>query len=125
MAKLLIVAVLVVLGAMATVTDAQALATCGQKLVPCYPYLNNATVKPQADCCNPIRDAVTHDLPCLCNIYKDPNVFKTLNVNVSEALRISRECGVPTNLSSCNGMRLLTISIISTLPGKTKDDLVN
>ncbi|XVF51665.1 hypothetical protein PTKIN_Ptkin04bG0202700 [Pterospermum kingtungense] len=101
MAKLLVVAVLVVLGTMmATVTDAQA--DCAQKLVSCYPYLNNATAKPQADCCNPIKDAVTHDLPCLCNLYKDPNLLSSFNVTVAEALRISRECGVPTNLSACN-----------------------
>ncbi|XWS49060.1 hypothetical protein CRYUN_Cryun13aG0131100 [Craigia yunnanensis] len=93
-------AVLVILGTMATVTDAQA--TCAQKLVSCYPYLNNSTARPQDDCCNPIRDAVAHDLPCLCNLYNDPNLLASLNVTVSEALRISRECGVPTNLSNCN-----------------------
>ncbi|XWS49061.1 hypothetical protein CRYUN_Cryun13aG0131100 [Craigia yunnanensis] len=95
-------AVLVILGTMATVTDAQA--TCAQKLVSCYPYLNNSTARPQDDCCNPIRDAVAHDLPCLCNLYNDPNLLASLNVTVSEALRISRECGVPTNLSNCNAL---------------------
>ncbi|XWS61926.1 hypothetical protein CRYUN_Cryun07bG0166600 [Craigia yunnanensis] len=100
MAKLLIMAVLVILGMMATVTDAQA--TCAQKLVSCYPYLNNATAQPQDDCCNPIREAVTNDLPCLCNLYNDPNVFASLKINVSEALRISRECGVTNDLRACN-----------------------
>ncbi|XWS38511.1 hypothetical protein CRYUN_Cryun19dG0137500 [Craigia yunnanensis] len=100
MAKFLIMAVLVILGTMATVTDAQA--SCAQNLVPCFPYLNNATVQPQDDCCNPIREAVTNQLPCLCNLYSDPTLLASLNVTVSEALRISRECGVTTDLSACN-----------------------
>ncbi|XP_022732671.1 protein YLS3-like [Durio zibethinus] len=100
MAKLLIMAVLVILGTMATVTDAQA--TCAQKLLPCYPYLINATAQPQDDCCKPLREAVANDLPCLCNIYSDPNLLASLNITVTEAFRIARECGVTTNLSACN-----------------------
>ena len=107
MAKLLIMAILVILGMMATVTDAQA--TCAQKLVSCYPYLNNATAQPQDDCCNPIKEAVTNQLPCLCNLYSDPNFLASVNVTVSEALRISRECGITTDLSACNGMCLRSI----------------
>ncbi|GMJ10943.1 glycosylphosphatidylinositol-anchored lipid protein transfer 7 [Hibiscus trionum] len=100
MAKFVIVAVLLVAASTATVTEAQA--TCAQKLVACYPYINNATVKPQDDCCNPIKEAVKTELPCLCNLYKDPNLLPSLHVNVSDALRISRECGVGTDLSNCN-----------------------
>ena len=107
MAKFLIMALLVILGTMATVTDAQT--SCAQSLVPCFPYLNNATVQPQDDCCNPVREAVTNQLPCLCNLYSDPNLLASLNVTVSEVLRISRECGVTTDLSACNGMCLPSI----------------
>ncbi|XVF10774.1 hypothetical protein REPUB_Repub07fG0212000 [Reevesia pubescens] len=98
--KMLIMAVLVIMGAMATVTDAQA--TCAQSLVPCAPYLNNATVRPQDDCCNPIRQAVANQLTCLCNLFSDPTLLSSFNVSVSEALRISRECGITTDLSACN-----------------------
>ncbi|XP_022737193.1 protein YLS3-like [Durio zibethinus] len=100
MAKMLIVAVLVILGTMATVTDAQA--TCAQQLVPCAPYLNNATAQPGDDCCNPIRQAVATELSCLCNLYNDPSLLASFNITVAAALRISRECGITTNLSACN-----------------------
>ncbi|KAB2000650.1 hypothetical protein ES319_D12G246900v1 [Gossypium barbadense] len=83
MAKLLMVVIYVVLGTMATVTDRQA--TCAQKLVPCAPY-----------------QAVANELPCLCNLYKDPTLLAFFNVTVAEALRISRECGITTDLSACN-----------------------
>ncbi|XP_039056331.1 non-specific lipid transfer protein GPI-anchored 8-like [Hibiscus syriacus] len=94
------VAVLVILGWMATFTDAQT--TCAQKLVSCYPYLNNATAKPREDCCDPIREAVANQLPCLCNLYNHPNLLASFNVTVPEALRISRECGITTDLITCN-----------------------
>ncbi|XVE65018.1 hypothetical protein DITRI_Ditri07aG0148000 [Diplodiscus trichospermus] len=101
MAKFLIMGVLVILGTMATVSDAQP--ACAQQLVPCFPYLNNATAQPQADCCNPIRQAVATELPCLCSLYSDPSLLSSFNITVAEALRISRECGVTTDLSACNG----------------------
>ncbi|XVE65017.1 hypothetical protein DITRI_Ditri07aG0148000 [Diplodiscus trichospermus] len=100
MAKFLIMGVLVILGTMATVSDAQP--ACAQQLVPCFPYLNNATAQPQADCCNPIRQAVATELPCLCSLYSDPSLLSSFNITVAEALRISRECGVTTDLSACN-----------------------
>ncbi|MBA0806116.1 hypothetical protein Gohar_005586 [Gossypium harknessii] len=100
MTKLLMVVIYVVLGTMATVTDGQA--TCAQKLVPGAPYRNNSTAKPQNYCCNPIREAVANELPCLCNLYKDPTLLAFFNVTVAEALRISRECGITTDLSACN-----------------------
>ncbi|EOY24455.1 hypothetical protein QUC31_008753 [Theobroma cacao] len=100
MAKLLIMTVLVILGTVATVTDAQA--ACASKLTPCFPFLNNATAQPTADCCNPIKDTVANDLECLCNLYNDPNLLSSLNITVAAALRISRECGVTTDLSACN-----------------------
>lgn len=105
MAKLLMIAVVVIMGTMmmaATVTDAQA--ACAQSLVPCAPYLNNATLQPQDDCCNPIRQAVTTQLTCLCNLFNDPTLLNSLNVSVPEALRVSRACGVTTDLAACNGI---------------------
>ncbi|KAK8613996.1 hypothetical protein V6N13_122375 [Hibiscus sabdariffa] len=100
MPKFPLMAVLVILGSMATLTDAQT--TCAQKLVSCSPYLNKATAKPRDDCCDPIREAVANELPCLCNLYNDPSLLASLNVTVTEALRISRECGIVTDLSACN-----------------------
>ncbi|XP_021293907.1 protein YLS3-like [Herrania umbratica] len=100
MAKLLIMVVLVILGTVATVTDAQP--ACASKLTPCFPFLNNATAKPTDDCCTPIKDTVANDLACLCNLYNDPALLSSLNITVAAALRISRECGVSTDISACN-----------------------
>ncbi|XVF52685.1 hypothetical protein PTKIN_Ptkin05aG0038200 [Pterospermum kingtungense] len=101
MAKLLMIAVLVIMGTtMATVADAQA--TCAQSLVPCAPYLNNATIQPQDDCCNPIKEAVATQLTCLCNLLNDPSILASFNVSASEAIRIARDCKVNADLSSCN-----------------------
>ncbi|TYI91266.1 hypothetical protein E1A91_D03G180200v1 [Gossypium mustelinum] len=99
--KMMMMAVLVILGTMmATFTVAQE--TCAQSLVPCAPYLNNATAQPQDDCCNPIKQAVETQLTCLCNLFNDPTLLSSFNVTVSEALRIALECGVTTDLSACN-----------------------
>ncbi|MBA0593368.1 hypothetical protein Gorai_010313 [Gossypium raimondii] len=76
----------------------------------CLVLLTVTTPRPNlrttADCCNPIREAVANELPCLCNLYKDPTLLAFFNVTVAEALRISRECGITTDLSACNGMCL-------------------
>ncbi|GMI64015.1 glycosylphosphatidylinositol-anchored lipid protein transfer 7 [Hibiscus trionum] len=97
--KLLMLVVLAILATTATVTDAQA--TCAQSLVPCAPYLTNATAPPQDDCCNPIRDAFATQLTCLCNLFNDPTVLSSFNVSISTAFRIARDCGI-TNLNACN-----------------------
>ncbi|KAK8516373.1 hypothetical protein V6N13_047074 [Hibiscus sabdariffa] len=99
--KMLMMAVLAILATTATVTVTDAQATCAQSLVPCAPYLSNATAQPQADCCDPIREAVATQLTCLCNLFNDPSLLRSFNVSVATAFRIARDCGV-TNLNACN-----------------------
>lgn len=88
----------------ATLTKAQDSSTsCASKLIPCQPYLATTT-QPPGSCCNSIKEAVSKELPCLCKIYNDPTLFKSLGLNVSQAIMLSQRCGVTTDLSNCSGI---------------------
>ncbi|KAJ4846542.1 hypothetical protein Tsubulata_013544 [Turnera subulata] len=84
-------------------TEAQDVLSCAQNLIPCQPYLNE-TVTPPANCCNPIKEAVTKDLTCLCNLYNDPNLLASLNVNVTQAIELTGRCNIPADISQCKGV---------------------
>ncbi|KAK9984594.1 hypothetical protein SO802_034119 [Lithocarpus litseifolius] len=90
----------VVLMMVTSVAKAQT-ADCASKLVPCANYINS-TSPPPASCCNPIKEAVATQLPCLCALYTTPGVLKSLGITLDQALNLSRACGVSTDLSKCN-----------------------
>ncbi|KAK8578813.1 hypothetical protein V6N13_142085 [Hibiscus sabdariffa] len=113
--KMVMMAVLVML---ARVTVAQV--SCAQSLVPCAPYLSNATAQPQEDCCNPIREAVATQRTCLCNLFNDPALLNAFNVSVSAALRIARDCDVTVDVSACNNATSPTSA--PPPPGQRGDD---
>ncbi|KAB5564394.1 hypothetical protein DKX38_004448 [Salix brachista] len=93
---------LVFVSSTATLTKAQDSSTsCATKLLPCQAFLATTTTPPDS-CCNPIKEAVTNELPCLCKIYNDPNLLPALVVNVTQAVLLSTRCGVPSNLTNCN-----------------------
>nr|XP_023879116.1 lipid transfer-like protein VAS isoform X3 [Quercus suber]POE77204.1 lipid transfer-like protein vas [Quercus suber] len=89
----------VVLMMVTSVAKAQT-ADCASKLVPCASYINSTS--PPASCCNPIKEAVATQLPCLCGLYSNPSVLKSLGVTVAQALNLTRACGVSTDISKCN-----------------------
>lgn len=105
-ARLMVMAVIAVAMATMSLTDAQNVQSCASKLVPCYSSLNS-TSKPNSECCNSIKEAVAKELPCLCTLYNTPGLLSSFNVSVADALRISRDCNVPTDLSSCNSKQTL------------------
>lgn len=94
----------VVLMMVTSVAKAQTTATCASKLAPCATYLNSTN--PPASCCNPIKETVSTDLPCLCGLYTNPAVLKSFNITVDQALNLTRACGVSTDVSKCNGIFL-------------------
>ncbi|GKU95481.1 hypothetical protein SLEP1_g8838 [Rubroshorea leprosula] len=100
MAKLTIAAVILVLAATMSLTEAQNIPSCASSLTPCASYLNTNTT-PGTDCCNAIKDAVANQLTCLCNLYNDPEVLKLFNISLPAALQLSRNCGVNNSLSGC------------------------
>ncbi|TVU08601.1 hypothetical protein EJB05_42010 [Eragrostis curvula] len=95
---------LLVLGVLASGVAAQSPSTpsCASKLVPCGPYMNGTDTPPDT-CCGPLKDAVKNDLPCLCALYASPEIFKAFNININDALRLSKRCGVSDTTSACAG----------------------
>ncbi|XP_075641084.1 non-specific lipid transfer protein GPI-anchored 7 [Castanea sativa] len=94
-----LMSIFVVVLMMVTMAKAQT-ADCASKLVPCANYINSTT--PPASCCNPIKEAVDTQLPCLCGLYSSPGVLKAFGITVDQALNLTRACGISTDLSKCN-----------------------
>ncbi|XP_055822233.1 non-specific lipid transfer protein GPI-anchored 7 [Solanum dulcamara] len=84
---------------LATTTEAQT-TSCASKLVPCAPYLNS-TSKPPASCCDPLREAVTKDLQCLCKLYENPTLLPSLGINVTQIIALTKNCNIPGDLTAC------------------------
>nr|DAD33697.1 TPA_asm: hypothetical protein HUJ06_012548 [Nelumbo nucifera] len=73
--------------------------SCASNLVACAPYLNST--KPPDSCCTPLRNAVSTQLECLCNLYKSPSL-KAFVSNVTQALELPKYCGINGTISACN-----------------------
>ncbi|ESR53629.1 hypothetical protein CICLE_v10022260mg [Citrus x clementina] len=99
-ATLMVMAVIAAAIASTSLTDAQNTPSCASKLVPCASFLNTTT-KPNAECCNSIKEAVANELPCLCTLYNTPGLLSSFHVSLEDALRLTRDCNVPSDLSSC------------------------
>ncbi|XP_011033913.1 PREDICTED: lipid transfer-like protein VAS isoform X1 [Populus euphratica] len=116
--SMLVMMVVVVSSCTTTLTKAQDSSTsCATKLAPCQPFLATTTTPPDS-CCNPIKEAVAKELPCLCKLYNDPNLFPSLGINVTQAVMLSQRCGVTTNLSSCDASAPTPTSTPPGVPGK-------
>ncbi|KAD4384645.1 hypothetical protein E3N88_24813 [Mikania micrantha] len=74
--------------------------TCAANLIPCAQYINSTTTPPSS-CCDPIRQAVANDLPCLCSLYQNPSFLAGFGVNVTQALRLPQRCGIPADVTAC------------------------
>jgi len=113
--------VVVVMMVASRVAEGQSTASCASKLVACANYLNSTT-RPPSSCCDPLRETVTKELPCLCNLYETPGFLASLGINVTEALRLSSSCGIPGDLSNCNSIAP-TSSSVPTTPGVSGNDV--
>ncbi|GAU23088.1 hypothetical protein TSUD_183890 [Trifolium subterraneum] len=80
-------------------TVAQDIPSCGSDLVPCGAYLNSS--KPPSSCCDPLKKTVATQLTCLCNLFYTPGLLETLGINITQALALSKNCGVTTDISNC------------------------
>ncbi|KAF3945105.1 hypothetical protein ACB098_10G050500 [Castanea mollissima] len=94
-----LLSIFVVVSMMVTMAKAQT-ADCASKLAPCANYINSTN--PPTSCCNPIKEAVDTQLPCLCGLYSSPSVLKAFGITVEQALNLTRACGISTDLSKCN-----------------------
>ncbi|AES90970.2 Lipid transfer protein [Medicago truncatula] len=86
---------------MINTTEAQStdIPSCATNLIPCADYLNST--KPPSSCCDPIKKTVETELTCLCNLFYAPGLLATFNINTTQALALSRNCGVTTDLTTC------------------------
>ncbi|KAE9597713.1 putative bifunctional inhibitor/plant lipid transfer protein/seed storage helical [Lupinus albus] len=75
-------------------------ASCAQSLIPCADYLNSTN--PPSSCCDPLKETVATQLKCLCDLFNTPGLLESFKVNVTQALGLSRLCGIKSDLSSCS-----------------------
>ncbi|MED6133969.1 hypothetical protein PIB30_117016 [Stylosanthes scabra] len=73
--------------------------SCASNLVPCANYLNST--KPPSSCCTPLKETVEKQLTCLCNLFYTPGLLESFHINVTQALELSRRCGITQGISSC------------------------
>ncbi|KAH7549423.1 hypothetical protein ACOSP7_025793 [Xanthoceras sorbifolium] len=73
---------------------------CVTKLLPCKLYLKSEG-PPPATCCMPMKEVVAHDAECLCNALNNPEIMKSFNVTIDEAIVLAEACGANADLSKC------------------------
>ncbi|XP_052208910.1 non-specific lipid transfer protein GPI-anchored 7-like [Diospyros lotus] len=92
-------AALALAAAAAGVAEGQsATETCASKLVPCQDYMNSTN--PPAKCCDPLKEAITNDMKCLCNLYNS-GLLPGLGIDLNQALLLPKRCKIPGDLNSC------------------------
>ncbi|XP_059657463.1 non-specific lipid transfer protein GPI-anchored 7-like [Cornus florida] len=103
-ALMMVVVVVAVIG----FAEGQSTPSCAQKLVPCADYMNSTN--PPASCCDPLKEAVTNELSCLCTLYNTPGLLTYLGINITDALALPGHCGVSGDLSACSNATAPTAS---------------
>lgn len=74
---------------------------CVKKLMPCQPALASHKKTPPATCCAPLKEMITNDAQCLCTVFANSDVMKSMNVTQDEALDFAKACGAKPDLSLC------------------------
>lgn len=82
-----------------TTRTAEGQADCAANLIPCAEYLNSTNPAPA--CCNAIREVVSTQLRCLCNLYNNPNLVP--GINMTQALELPKHCNLSADTSRCKG----------------------
>ncbi|KAK3041058.1 hypothetical protein RJ639_026855 [Escallonia herrerae] len=119
MATMLTVIVVVSVAAIG-VAEGQSTPSCASKLVPCASYMNSTN--PPSSCCDPLREAVTNELQCLCNLYETPGLLESFGINVTQALHLTAACKIPGDLSACRATAP-TSSSTPPPPGESGNDV--
>ncbi|XP_010245107.2 PREDICTED: lipid transfer-like protein VAS [Nelumbo nucifera] len=74
---------------------------CLEKLLPCESYLK-PPVSPPSSCCVPLKEMIKDDPNCLCSIFNDVDLLKSLNVSQSDLLELPKACGANVDISICS-----------------------
>ncbi|CAN6980089.1 unnamed protein product [Brassica rapa subsp. trilocularis] len=80
--------------------DARAL-PCIQKLKSCQPYLHSVIPPLPASCCLSMKEMVANDAPCLCSVFNNVDMLKSLNLTRDNALDIPKACDAEPDISLC------------------------
>ena len=78
-------------------------------LAPCQPYLKGSYIAP-AICCEQLKETITHDLKCLCNILAHTDVLKCFNITLVELMKLRKDFGINLTRSVCKGFSDLLLS---------------
>ncbi|GKV46822.1 hypothetical protein SLEP1_g53783 [Rubroshorea leprosula] len=73
---------------------------CMQKLMPCEPYLH-FTSPPPSTCCLPLKEMLSKESECLCKVFTNPELLKSLNLTQESALALPKACGAKADVSVC------------------------
>lgn len=73
--------------------------SCVNSLLPCKPYLKSNA--PPSSCCAPLKEMLTKDVACLCNLFNNLQVLKSFNLTQDEALHLPKACGAVFDVSTC------------------------
>lgn len=90
---------------------------CLTELLPCQPFLN-LTTKPTPVCCVPMKKVIAEEAECLCNLMHDPEVMKTFNTSMDDAVKLAKSCGANPDLSKCKNTNTgagMSSSLLSSL----------
>ena len=99
--KLLALALVVMAAAVLVAEGQTTTPSCAEKLVPCVSFIN-ATGTPPATCCDPLKETVTQEMQCLCDLYNTPGFLKSVGIDVNQALLLPGRCNITGgDLSSC------------------------
>jgi len=75
--------------------------SCIQKLLPCQQFLKPPASTPTAACCLPLKEMVSGDPKCLCDVFDNPDLLKSLNVTQDDAMKLAKACAVNADISVC------------------------
>ncbi|KAL3499510.1 hypothetical protein ACH5RR_038603 [Cinchona calisaya] len=103
------VVLMIVIAAVATtkVAEGQDPRSCVSKLIPCVSYLNSTS--PPAECCDPLREAVSKDRECMCKLFENPGFLGAFGVNSTQGIKLLGHCGIPDFIRKCKELGLLSM----------------
>ncbi|KAJ0237580.1 Non-specific lipid transfer protein GPI-anchored 3 [Hirschfeldia incana] len=104
--------------------DAQAM-PCIQKLMPCQPFLHSVIPPPPPSCCLPMKQIVANDATCLCSVFNNMDMLKSLNLTKDNALDLPKACGANPDISLCKASPAGGTITPSTSPVTPKTPLVS
>lgn len=115
----LLFALLLLLSSSGAVVRAQdaSMTECVKKLMPCQPYLHESpSASPPAMCCDPLKEMVKGDAGCLCAVFQNPAIMKSLNITEKDAMGLAKACGANADTSICKKGSISLCSKLIRLP---------